>query len=266
MDYDIFSFPTERKIVVDAGYLGARRHIIYGLVEVDVTRARQLLEEQSVRLGSKLSFTAFLVASLARVINKDPRVQAYQDWRGQLVVFHEVDVVTMIEPRAGAVAIPHIIHGANHKTVYQISDEIRSIQARPERSAQRGKIMDLAPYLPRFTRLLFFRVLKMFPHRFKQFSGTVVVTSVGMFGKGGGWGLGFLPLHNLGITVGGIAQKPGVYEGEIAIREYLHLTLSFNHDVVDGAPAARFTQGLVEMIERAAVLEEEPLPKAEQEG
>ena len=72
-------------------------------------------------------------------------------------------------------------------------------------------------------------------------------------------------MHNLGVTVGGIAQKPGVYEGEITIREYLHLTISFNHDVVDGAPAARFTQGLVEMIERAAVLQEEPLPKAEQE-
>lgn len=266
MDYDIFSFPAEREIVVDAGYLGARRHIMYGFVEVDVTRARQLLEEQSVRVGSKLSFTAFLVASLARVIDNNPKVQAYQDWRGRLVVFHEVDVVTMIEPRAGAVAIPHIIQGANRKTVYQISAEIRSIQARPERSAQRGGMMDIAPYLPRFTRLLFFRVLKLFPHWFKQFSGTVVVTSVGMFGKGGGWGLSFLPLHNLGVTVGGIAQKPGVYEGEIAIREYLHLTISFNHDVVDGAPAARFTQGLVEMIERAAVLEEDPLPKAKWEG
>jgi pyruvate/2-oxoglutarate dehydrogenase complex dihydrolipoamide acyltransferase (E2) component len=127
-------------------------------------------------------------------------------------------------------------------------------------------MMEIAPHLPRFTRLLFFHALKLFPHWFKQISGTVVVTSVGMFGKGGGWGLSFLPVHNLGITVGGIAQKPGVYEGEIAIREYLHLTLSFNHDVVDGAPAARFTQGLVEMIERAVVLEEDPLPKAKWEG
>jgi hypothetical protein len=35
---------------------------------------------------------------------------------------------------------------------------------------------------------------------------------------------------------------------------------------VDGAPAARFTQGLVEMIEGAIVLEEDPLPKAKSEG
>jgi pyruvate/2-oxoglutarate dehydrogenase complex dihydrolipoamide acyltransferase (E2) component len=263
MDYDIFSFPVERRIVVDAGYLGSKRHIIYGLVEVDVTRARQLLREHSERLANKLSFTAFLVASLARAIGTNPNVQAYQDWRGRLVVFHEVDVVTMIEPRAGAVAVPHIIRAANRKTVYQISAEIRSVQAQPVSSAQRGGLMNIAPHLPRFTRLLFFWAQKKNPHWFKQLSGTVVITSVGMFGRGGGWGISFLPIHNLGLTVGGITQKPGVHNGEIAIREYLHLTISFNHDVVDGAPAARFTQSLVELIESASVLQEEPLPSDE---
>jgi pyruvate/2-oxoglutarate dehydrogenase complex dihydrolipoamide acyltransferase (E2) component len=86
-------------------------------------------------------------------------------------------------------------------------------------------------------------------------AGTVVVTSVGMFGKGGGWGIGFLPTHNLGITVGGINQKPGVHEGQIAIREYLNATLSFDHDIIDGAPAARFTNKLSEIIENGVVFE-----------
>jgi hypothetical protein len=40
MDYDLYPFPPEREIVVDAGYLGTGRHIIYALVELDVTRAR----------------------------------------------------------------------------------------------------------------------------------------------------------------------------------------------------------------------------------
>jgi pyruvate/2-oxoglutarate dehydrogenase complex dihydrolipoamide acyltransferase (E2) component len=77
-----------------------------------------------------------------------------------------------------------------------------------------------------------------------------------MFGKSGGWGIGFLPTHTLGLTVGGIAQKPGVHEGQIEVREYLNLTLSFDHDIVDGAPAARFTRKLIELIETATVLEE----------
>ena len=51
------------------------------------------------------------------------------------------------------------------------------------------------------------------------------------------------------ITVGGIGEKPGVLDGQIAIREYLSLTLSFDHDLIDGAPAARFTGRLKELIE-----------------
>jgi pyruvate/2-oxoglutarate dehydrogenase complex dihydrolipoamide acyltransferase (E2) component len=40
------------------------------------------------------------------------------------------------------------------------------------------------------------------------------------------------------------------------VRDYLQLTVSFDHDIVDGAPAARFTKRLVELLETASVLEE----------
>ena len=39
-----------------------------------------------------------------------------------------------------------------------------------------------------------------------------------------------------------IGVKPGVVDGHIAIREYLSLTISFNHELIDGAPAAHFTE------------------------
>ena len=56
--------------------------------------------------------------------------------------------------------------------------------------------------------------------------------------------------------MGGIAQKPGVHDGQVTVREYLQMTISFDHDIVDGAPAARFTRKFVELIETATVLEE----------
>ena len=69
MAYDLYPFPPEREIVVDAGYLGTGRHIIYALVELDVTRARELLRAASAAEGRALSFTAFLAASLAGAID-----------------------------------------------------------------------------------------------------------------------------------------------------------------------------------------------------
>jgi pyruvate/2-oxoglutarate dehydrogenase complex dihydrolipoamide acyltransferase (E2) component len=74
-----------------------------------------------------------------------------------------------------------------------------------------------------------------------------------MFGQGGGWGLP-VPAHSLQITLGGIAQKPGVADDRIEIREYLSVTISLDHDVVDGAPAARFTRCFQELVEQGAGL------------
>jgi pyruvate/2-oxoglutarate dehydrogenase complex dihydrolipoamide acyltransferase (E2) component len=249
-NYAIENFPAARRLIVEAGRMGSRRSLIHGLLEIDVTRARTALRDHKARTGEALSFTAFVVACFAQAIEADKRVQAKQDWRGRLIIFDEVDVVTLIEAERGGVAIPHIIRAANHKSFRQIHDEIRAVQTRPARSAQRSStLMRLAPHVPSIFRRLFYRLLMKSPLRLKQYSGTCLVTSVGMFGQGSGWGFGFLPFHTLGLTVGGIAQKPGVIKGHIEVREYLDLTITFDHDIVDGAPAARFAQRLKEVLE-----------------
>lgn len=247
--YQVVPFPAARQVVIDAGRLGSRRHVIHGLLEMDVTRPREHIREHQARRGESLSFTAFIVTCLARAIATDSSVQAYRNWRNQLILFDDADVVTMIETKVGGVALPHIIRAANRKTLREIHDEIRGIQAKPERSEQKGVLAEWATRVPAVIRDLFYWAIRKNPHWFKVNAGTVVVTSVGMFGQGVGWGLGFLPMHTLGLTIGGIAEKPGVREGHIEVREYLSLTLSFDHDIVDGAPAARFAQRLKELIE-----------------
>jgi pyruvate/2-oxoglutarate dehydrogenase complex dihydrolipoamide acyltransferase (E2) component len=255
MTYDLFPFERNRELVVDAGYLAARRHIIHGLLEVDVTVPRQILRQTSGADGRPLSFTAFLIASLARAIQAHPSVHAYRDLRRRLVVFHEVDVATLVEPRPGAVALPIILRRANARSVRDLSDEIRSVQSDPRPAGGPGWLVTLAPRIPRFARLLYLRGLKLNPHWAKQAQGTAIVTSVGMFGKRAGWGIAFLMSHTLGLTVGGIGQRPVVHEGAVVPRECLDLTISFDHDVVDGAPAARFARTLVEIIECGAALD-----------
>ena len=254
--FELRPSPVQRRIVADAGYLAHRRHIIHGLVEADITAARTLMNEQSQRLGAKLSFTAFLAATYARAIAAKPRVQAYRDWRGRQVIFKDVDVATLIEPTEGAVAIPHVLRDVNLKSVQELTAEIRSVQERPRASAQAGGLIDLAPHLPRFMRLMYFWILKKNPHWYRSAAGTTAITSIGMFGKSGGWGIAFLSTHTLGLTVGGIAAKPAIHDGKIEPGEFLQLTLSFDHDLVDGAPAARFTGRFIEMLETGLALKE----------
>ena len=72
---------------------------------------------------------------------------------------------------------------------------------------------------------------------------------MGMFGNGAGWGIPPATPTALMVTVGGIGKKHAVVDGHTAVREYLSLTISVDHDLVDGAPAARFTRRLKELIE-----------------
>lgn len=248
-DVKIVPFPTGRNIVIDAGRLGTPRHIIYGLLEFDITGARQAIRQHKAETGESLSFTAFIVTCLGKAIASQPSVQAYRDWRNRLFLFSDVDVVIMIETEKDGVALPHIVRGANRKSFRQIHDEIRAVQAKPVRSEQKRGLAQWGARAPRFVRDLFYWGLRKNPRLFKKHAGTVVVTAVGMFGKGGGWGIGFLPMHTLGLTLGGIAQKPALENGQIVAREYLSVTLSFDHDIVDGAPAARFTEQLRELVE-----------------
>jgi pyruvate/2-oxoglutarate dehydrogenase complex dihydrolipoamide acyltransferase (E2) component len=253
--FEVKPFPRERHDVVDALEVGVRRHMVHALLELDVTRARQLIRDHEASAGERLSFTAFVVASLARAIDANRRLHAYRDWRGRLVLFDDVDVVTLVESEADAVAIPHVVRAANRRTVREIHDEIRRIQAEPGASAQRsGLLVRLSRLTPGFLRRLFFRALRRDPHSLRRIAGTTLVTAVGMFGAGAGWAVGIVPLHTLCLTVGGITRKPGIVDGRIEPREVLSLTASIDHDIVDGAPAARFAKHLRELIEGAEVL------------
>jgi pyruvate/2-oxoglutarate dehydrogenase complex dihydrolipoamide acyltransferase (E2) component len=255
--FTIRPFPRERHDVVDALEVGARRHLVHALLELDVTRARELIRDHQAATGEKLSFSAFVVVSLARALDADKGLQAYRDWRGRLVLFDDVDVVTLVEPEAGAVAIPHVVRSANRRTVRDVHDEIRRVQARPAPSAQRsGWLARLSPFVPGLLRRAFLRVLRRQPRWLKRHAGTVLVTAVGMFGTGTAWGIGIVPLHTLALTVGGITRKPGLVGDRVEVREFLALTASFDHDVVDGAPAARFARTLREIVEGADVLQD----------
>jgi pyruvate/2-oxoglutarate dehydrogenase complex dihydrolipoamide acyltransferase (E2) component len=237
-----------------------RKSNIHGLFEVDVTKARQYLREHKAQTGESLSFTAFIISCLARAVDENNAVHAWHKGRKHLAIFDEVDISTPIERDLGDQKQPfiYIIRAANKKSFLEIHQEIRNAQVETVEKVWEGWGFTLMP-LPVFRLFwpIFWWLMGRSPRIQKKYGGTVGVTSVGMFGKGAGWGI---PIneHTLDLTLGGIIEKPGVVDGQIAIREYLCITMSFDHDLIDGAPAARFTRQLKELIENGY-----GLPKSE---
>ena len=250
--YAVVPFAPVRRMIVDVLEMGHRKHMIHGLVEVDVTRARRYIRDYEATTAKDLSFTAFIVACLGKAVERNKYMHAYRSGRNQLVLFDEVDVNTQIEIEIEGrkVPIPHTIRAANMRNVLDIHQEIRRVQAEGEKSesAPTSGGEKLFMSLPSFIRRLFMRMLFRDPHRAKENAGTVLLTAVGMFGEGGGWGIPLI-MHTLGVTLGGIAEKPVVIDGQIEVRERLSITVSFDHDIIDGAPAARFTERFKDLIE-----------------
>ena len=262
--YHVVDLSPGRRVMLNMLDLHGPAHCMYGLMEVDVTSARQFIAEHKARTGEVFSFTGYLTFCLARAVDENKTVQAYLKDRKQLVVFDDVDVGLMIERKIGekSVLTGHVIRGAQRKTYLEIHQEIRSVQSnRAPASAEMVswfRSAMLLPWpLPRLFNAVFGMVVRHNPTIVTSIAGTVGISSIGMFGKNlGGWGI-YAPTHVLDLVVGSIVCKPAVVENRIIPRQILYLTVVFDHDIVDGAPAARFAQRLVELIESGYELVED---------
>jgi len=247
--YEVIPFPRVRQPIVDALRQAKRMSAVHALLEVDVTDARRMVREFRRKTGGPLSFTSFLVFCLARSVDENKLLHAYRR-RSSLIIFDEVDIAVDIERDIGdegkAPIYPHVIKAANRKTLREIHDEI-SVAKRDDTSSM-TKWTGRYWHLPEFTRALLWRAWLGSPYWRKRLTGTVGISALGMFGKGTGWGIP-ISTYTLSITVGGITEKPGQIKGRVEVREYLNITASFDHDVIDGAPAARFLQRFRESIE-----------------
>lgn len=226
-----------------------------GLIELDVTEAREILAADP-----SLSFSAFVVASVARAAAAHPEVHAYRDWRGRLVRHRYVDVATIVEvPTAtGTFPLAHVLEDADTRRVDDLTAELRAVKADPSRSGA-GRWLDrAAPALARVPGVVpaMYAVMGRSVTARRR-TGTVEVSAVGMFAGGGGFAIAPMAIASLQVVVGGTSRRPWSLGHRVELRDVLQLTVTIDHDIVDGAPAARFGAALRQLIEGADVLRSE---------
>lgn len=105
--------------------------------------------------------------------------------------------------------------------------------------------------LPKGIVLCIFKQLMKDHKKVKEMSGTIFVTSVSMVSTVPGFIIPYMGGPKaVSIAIGSTDKKAKVIHNEIAIREIISITAVFNHDLVDGAPAARFINKLRQYIEK----------------
>lgn len=261
--YEVRSFPDSRISTVDVGVLGREKHHIKALLEVDVTQARdtfRTIKEQ----GTSLSFTAWLVKCVSMAVSEYGEAHAFLKNRRAMLIFDDTDISITVEKeyRGGRVPLPYVIRSANRKSISEIHHEI--LAAKRESSGDSSMVIGqdygglaarLFLTLPGPVRRLVWRRFLLRPRTANRNMGSVMLTSIGMYGSFDGWVIPY-SIHPLCFAVSTIVQKPGAVNGGVEIRDYLKMTALVDHDVMDGAPAARFLSRLNDLLTSAWGLEE----------
>ncbi len=255
-----YTFPASRLATFDTGRITARKNLMRAMLEVDVTEARLLLRRYRRAHNTQASLLAWVIRCVALLAKEHPRIHGLRKGKRSVVVFDEVDVSVLVERQVDGegVPLPVVIRRAGEKSVSEIDLEIRTAQQQgiPEHDEyvlgenRYARWIRWYVLLPAFLRRFAWNIILRKPMLVKAMAGTVAVSSVGMMGQIRGWAMpgSFLPLS---LLLGSVVKKPGVApDGRVTIREYLHLSVAIDHDVVDGAPATRFIHQLVEMLEK----------------
>jgi len=183
------------------------------MMEVDVSKATELHEKLQV------SYTTILVGAIAKALIEHPIINSTLE-RNQIKIFEDVNVGVAVATEYGLV-VP-VIHNADRKSLKEIDTAIRELTEK----ARQGKLA-----------------------REEVTGGTFTITNLGMYEIEF-----FTPIINPPeaaiLGVGKITEKSVVINGKVEVKPMIMLSLSYDHRIVDGAPAAEFLRKVKEKIEK----------------
>jgi pyruvate dehydrogenase E2 component (dihydrolipoamide acetyltransferase) len=194
---------------------------VYSVYEVNFARVTALREKKKAAYeaaGAKLTFTAFIAKATIDALRQFPIVNASVD--GDNIVYRKDINLGVAVALDNGLIVP-VIRNADEKNLLGLSRAINDVANRA-------------------------RTKKLNPDEVQ--AGTFTITNPGIFGA-----LYGLPLINQPqvaiLGIGGIEKRAVVIDDAIAIRPVCHITLGYDHRLVDGADAGRFLAFVKERLE-----------------
>ena len=211
-----------RRAIADhmRGSIASTAQLSYFL-EVDVTEAQRLRRDRSKQQDQTLTLAHVLIKACAETLKRYPAHNTVLH-EGNILYFDEINIGVAVALDEGLI-VP-VLRNVGSKSIDEISRETHELAEK----ATEGRLT------PDDT-----------------LGGTFTISVLGTVD-------GFTPILSRGqsaiLGAGRSAQKPVVRGGEIVVREMMTLSLTADHQVIDGAVAASFLRRLQQMVERPAAL------------
>jgi pyruvate dehydrogenase E2 component (dihydrolipoamide acetyltransferase) len=182
----------------------------------DITELEAFRKQQEHR-GLKLTVTAFALKACAIALKQFPTFNATLDLTGSQLILKKYYHIGVAVDTKGGLLVP-VIRDVDKKGIEALAKELTETAE----LARTGKA--------------------------EMTGGTFTITNLGGIG-----GTGFTPIINYPeVAILGLSRsrwQATVSDGEVVPRLLLPLSLSYDHRVIDGADAARFTRRLAELLE-----------------
>lgn len=169
--------------------------------------------------GVKLTYLPFIIKAVIQGLKEYPLLNASLDESGESIIVKKYfNIGFAVDTQDGLMA--PVIKRADTKSIFDIAKELQDLaQKARERKID---LMDLR-------------------------GGTFTISNIGSIG-----GTFFTPIINYPevaiLGVAAIRKEPAVVNGKIEARDILHLGVTFDHRVADGAMAARFLNTVIERL------------------
>ncbi len=195
--------------------------------EVVSLRHQLLAHEQE--LDAHITFNDILVVAVARALHSVPILNSSLVG-DEVLVWDDINIgvaVALERGLEGGLIVP-VVRNADRKSLRQVSGEIAAL-------VEKARTNRLSPD--------------------DVAGGTFTVTNLATVA--GGWFIG-TPIINQPqsaiIATGAVSDRPVARNGQVVIRPIMPFSLTFDHRVVDGAPAAKFAARLIELLAEPALL------------
>ncbi len=186
-------------------------------LEIDhLVEVRGKYKKEAEEKGIKLTYLPFIVKAVVAALKEHPYINSMIDEETDDIVLKEYYNIGIAVDTQEGLMVP-VVKGCDQKSILQIAQEIDALVKKTRE--RKVDLMDLK-------------------------GGTFTITNIGVIG--GTYATPILNFPEVAILgVGKIRDAPVVKDGEIVVRKNLSLSLTFDHRVVDGAEAARFTNDVI---------------------
>lgn len=228
---EIIEMDRMRKLIAD--HMVLSKHVsphVTSFVEADVTNMvlwrDKVKKEFEKKEGEKLTFTPLFIEAVAKAIKDFPMINISVDQTGTKIIKRKNINIGMAAALPSGNLIVPVIKNADEKNLLGITKSVNDLANRA-------------------------RANKLSPDEIQ--GGTFTLTNVGGFGNVMGTPIINQPQVAI-LAVGTIKKKPAVIEtpqGDvIAIRQFMFLSLSYDHRVVDGSLGGTFLRKVADYLEQ----------------